>query len=99
MNKKVITARMSKDAGITGIQAEKAFTSLIGGIRTSLKKGKTELFSPFGKLMLSSSITLTPGTLTVDVNKDEFSIHCVRSTQSAEQIMALFEKFIKRITE
>ena len=68
-------------------------------INPSLKKGKTELSSSFGKPLLSSSITLTPGTLTVDVNKDEFSIHCVRSTQSAEQIMALFEKFIKRITE
>lgn len=48
MNKKAITARMSKDAGITGIQAEKAFTSLIGGIRISLKKGKRVTFSGFG---------------------------------------------------
>jgi DNA-binding protein HU-beta len=48
VNKKAITARMSKDAGITGIQAEKAFTSLIGGIRTSLKKGKRVTFSGFG---------------------------------------------------
>jgi multicomponent Na+:H+ antiporter subunit E len=68
-------------------------------INPSLKKGKTGLSSPFGKLFLSSSVTLTPGTLTVDVNKDEFSIHCVSSTQSAEKIMAPFEKFIKRITE
>jgi DNA-binding protein HU-beta len=48
VNKKAITARMAKDAGITGIQAEKAFTSLIGGIRTSLKKGKRVTFSGFG---------------------------------------------------
>ena len=68
-------------------------------ISPELKKGKTKLSSPHGKLLLSSSITLTPGTLTVDVDEDEFQIHCVSTDKSAEEIMRPFEKYIMRITE
>lgn len=68
-------------------------------ISPELKTGKTKLKSPHSKILLSSSITLTPGTLTVDVNEDEFQIHCVSTDKSAEEIMRPFEKFIKRITE
>ena len=68
-------------------------------ISPELKKGKTNLRSPLGKILLSSSITLTPGTLTVDVEEDEFQIHCVSTDKSAEEIMQPFEKYIKRITE
>lgn len=48
MNKKAITAKMAKDSGITGLQAEKAFTSLISGVIGTLKKGKRVTFSGFG---------------------------------------------------
>jgi DNA-binding protein HU-beta len=48
VNKKALTARMAKDSGITGLQAEKAFTSLISGIKSSLKKGYRVTFSGFG---------------------------------------------------
>jgi multicomponent Na+:H+ antiporter subunit E len=68
-------------------------------IKPEMKRGKTKLATPHGKLLLSSSITLTPGTLTVDVNRDEFQIHCVSETKSADEIMRPFEKYIQRITE
>ena len=68
-------------------------------ISPEIKRGKTKLSTPHGKLLLASSITLTPGTLTVDVERDEFQIHCVSETKSAEEIMRPFEKYIKRITE
>ena len=48
MNKKEITTKMAKDAGTTVLQAEKAFSSLIEGIKGSLKKGKRVTFSGFG---------------------------------------------------
>lgn len=48
MNKKEIANKMSKDAGISFIQAEKAFNSMIEGIKNSLKKGKRVTFSGFG---------------------------------------------------
>jgi len=40
--------KMAKDAGITFLQAEKAFNSMIQGIKASLKKGKRVTFSGFG---------------------------------------------------
>lgn len=48
MNKKELTTKMSSDAGITSRQAEKAFNSLIDGIKDSLKKGKRVTISGFG---------------------------------------------------
>lgn len=48
MNKKEIIIRMAKDSGITALQAAKAFSSMMEGIRTSLKKGEKVTFSGFG---------------------------------------------------
>lgn len=48
MNKKELTAKMSRDAGITSRQAKKAFNSVIDGIKDSLKKGKRVTISGFG---------------------------------------------------
>ncbi len=39
---------------------------------------KTRLASDGAKMKLANSITLTPGTLTVDAQEDELWIHCVR---------------------
>lgn len=54
MTKKEITAKMSKDAGITSLQAQKAFYSLTEGIKSSLKKGKRVTFSGFGSFEIKS---------------------------------------------
>ena len=37
----------------------------------------TKLKSDAGKVVLANSITMTPGTLTIDVQGDEFLIHCL----------------------
>jgi multicomponent Na+:H+ antiporter subunit E len=46
-------------------------------IRPALVKVRTELKSPLGRLLLANSITLTPGTLSVDVQDDRILIHWV----------------------
>lgn len=48
MNKKEMITRMSKDAGITAPQAAKAFSSMMEGIKESLRKGQKVTFSGFG---------------------------------------------------
>lgn len=48
MNKKETITRMAKDSGITGLQAAKAFSSMMEGIKGSLKKGEKVTFSGFG---------------------------------------------------
>ena len=53
--------------------------------------------------MLANSITLTPGTLTVDINEDkkELYIHWikVKSTDINEATKEIGEKFEKTLTE
>ena len=61
---------------------------------------KTSLQSDLGKLLLANSITLTPGTLSVDVIGDEIMVHWIDcppgcSTEQATKIIAsTFEKHI-----
>jgi multicomponent Na+:H+ antiporter subunit E len=46
-------------------------------IRPAMVEVRTALESPLGKLLLANSITLTPGTLSVDVRDDRILIHWV----------------------
>ena len=38
---------------------------------------KTDLKSKFAKVLLANSITLTPGTITVSLEDDEYTVHCL----------------------
>lgn len=73
-------------------------------IAPSIVKGRTTLASGEGKLFLTSSITLTPGTLSVDVDGDEVYVHCVTARDgerehTEETILVPFEKRLKGVTE
>ncbi|MCX6566295.1 MAG: HU family DNA-binding protein [Candidatus Aminicenantes bacterium] len=48
MGKKDILARMSRDGGITLSQAQKAFSSLLQGMKESLNQGKKINLAGFG---------------------------------------------------
>jgi multicomponent Na+:H+ antiporter subunit E len=63
---------------------------------------KTKLKNDFAKMVLANSITLTPGTLTVDVIKNNFYIHWIDvQTEDPEevykQIAEPFEKILLKI--
>lgn len=64
---------------------------------------ETRLRSPLGKLILANSITLTPGTLTVDVIDDILYVHwidtrgAVDRQQATQLIAARFEKHLAGI--
>jgi multicomponent Na+:H+ antiporter subunit E len=73
-------------------------------IRPGIVKVKTTLKSELARTLLANSITMTPGTITVDIIGDYFYIHWiyVRSEDPeiyTEMIMGAFEKYIKRIIE
>lgn len=73
-------------------------------IHPSIVKARTDLRSGEGKLFLTSSITLTPGTLTVDVDEQDIYVHCVTAGEDEvehpkETIFAPFEKKIRGVTE
>jgi multicomponent Na+:H+ antiporter subunit E len=69
-------------------------------INPELVEVRTELRSDLGRMLLANSITLTPGTLTVDVIDDRLQIHWIDCPagsdleQITETIAAGFEKRI-----
>jgi len=74
-------------------------------IHPGIVRVKTGLKSPAGRTMLANSITLTPGTLTVDITDDGYLyIHWInvkaRDVEGAtEHIVGRFEKMIRRMFE
>jgi len=71
-------------------------------IRPGIVMIKTELKQDIAKMILANSITLTPGTFTLDVLGDTFLIHWiyVRSedpAEAAKRISMRFEKYLKVI--
>jgi multicomponent Na+:H+ antiporter subunit E len=71
-------------------------------INPGIVKVKTKLKSKLGRVILANSITLTPGTLTVETNGEDFYIHWIDITSSdiegaTEQIIKKFEKYLEVI--
>ena len=50
-------------------------------------KFKTKLKSDISKVILANSITLTPGTITMDIEEDEFYVHAI-SKKTASDLMS-----------
>ncbi|HDQ14664.1 MAG TPA: Na+/H+ antiporter subunit D [Sediminispirochaeta sp.] len=73
-------------------------------INPGIVKVKTDLKSDVGKLVLANSITLTPGTLTIDVDDDFLYIHWIDVKDSSPEaaqtrISRRFEGLLKEIVE
>lgn len=74
-------------------------------IRPGIVKVKTSLKSTAGRVMLANSITLTPGTLTVDITEDGYLyIHWINVKsddieQATHHIVSRFEPVLRRIFE
>ncbi len=71
-------------------------------INPGIIRAKTSLKSKMARLILTNSITLTPGTLTVDIIGDTLYIHCVHidgddQEAFAQSIIRKFEKYLEVI--
>ncbi len=63
-------------------------------VLVSFKPGlKTE----FGKFVLANSITLTPGTITIDITGDVFTVHCLSAGLLDTSENSVFLKWIRRL--
>ncbi|MBO8160532.1 MAG: Na+/H+ antiporter subunit E [Thermosipho sp. (in: Bacteria)] len=67
-------------------------------------KIKTNLKKDAAKLALANSITLTPGTLTLDIEDDELIIHWIDvktldEKEKKEKIAGVFERILKGVYE
>ena len=73
-------------------------------IKPGIVRVKSGLKTEIGKVFLANSITMTPGTITVDIIDDQFYVHWiyVHSTDPeiyTQKILGRFEKYLKRIFE
>jgi len=75
-------------------------------IRPGIVRVHTELKSDAGLTLLANSITLTPGTMTVDVDRDEgiLYVHCIdvkdaEIEAASREIAGRFEYILREIIE
>ncbi|RLD32923.1 MAG: Na+/H+ antiporter subunit D, partial [Bacteroidetes bacterium] len=71
-------------------------------INPGIVKFKSKLPTEFSRMVLANSITLTPGTLSIDIIEDTFYIHWidVKTTDPEEafkEIAGQFEKILLKI--
>ena len=60
---------------------------------------KTKIKSDFHKTIFANSITLTPGTLTISMDKDKVIIHCLKEEFKRGVNNSDFEKIILKVEE
>ncbi len=73
-------------------------------IKPGIVRVKTILTNEFAKTILANSITLTPGTLTVEVDGADFYVHWINVSSDnpeiqREIILGRFERMLRRIFE
>ena len=89
--------------GLTKANLEVAYRIITGKIRPGIVKISPKLKTDFGVTLLANSITLTPGTLSVDIDKqNNLYIHWLwvkNKEPKIEEVAENFEKWIKMITE
>ena len=60
-------------------------------------KFRTTLKSDFTRMLLANSITLTPGTITISLEGDEYTIHCLDTSLADGLENSVFEKALKKL--
>ena len=58
---------------------------------------RTDLKTEFGRFLLANSITLTPGTITVQVKGDRLTVHCLDKSMLDTSDDGVFQRWIRRV--
>ena len=88
-----------KNLIISNLQISKRILSKDMNLSPAIVAVKTNLESDWKKLLLANSITLTPGTLTLDIKDDMLFIHVIEYDEDSnkENITKEFEDIIVKI--
>lgn len=60
---------------------------------------RTDLRSTFARVLLANSITLTPGTITVSLTENEYTVHCLDKELADGIASSVFVKLLTKIEE
>lgn len=88
-----------KEIVVASFQVAKIVLSKELNISPRVVKFTTKLKSDLAKTILANSITLTPGTLTIEVIEDEFTVHCITKGQINDVMNSKFEDLLLKIEE
>lgn len=66
-------------------------------IEPTLVTFRTSLKTSFGRYMLANSITLTPGTITVKLQGDCLTVHCLKRSMLDTTENSVFARWIRRL--
>ncbi|WP_053954923.1 Na+/H+ antiporter subunit E [Inediibacterium massiliense] len=88
-----------KELVIANFQVAKIVLSPKMDISPQIIKFHSKLKSDFHRTILANSITLTPGTLTVFIKKDEMIVHCLKKEYIEGILNSKFEKILLKIEE
>lgn len=58
---------------------------------------RTDLKTEFGRFLLANSITLTPGTITVQVKGDRLTVHCLDKSMLDTSDDGVFQRWIRKL--
>ena len=88
---------------MTKANLDVAYRVITGKINPGIVKISPKLKTDLGITLLANSITLTPGTLSVDLDEENnLYVHCINvkdKEPKIEDVCSNFHKWIKRITE
>jgi len=89
---------------MTKANLDVAYRVITGKINPGIVRIQTSLKNSYAMTMLANSITLTPGTLTVEVDEDNgtYYIHWINITNAeptGRDIYGSFEEWAKRVVE
>jgi multicomponent Na+:H+ antiporter subunit E len=71
---------------------------ITGRVNPAIVRVPTRFRTDLGKTLFGNSVTMTPGTLTLDLDKKSFYIHTI-GHRKGERIGRLFEKYGIGVTE
>lgn len=60
---------------------------------------QTDLKSDFGRFLLANSITLTPGTITVEVEENRLTVHCLDKSMLDTSEDGVFQRWIRKLED
>ncbi len=66
-------------------------------IEPAVVKFRTDLKTPFARILLANSITLTPGTITVSLEKNEYVVHCLDKSLAEGINSSIFVTLLRKL--
>ncbi len=86
-----------KEILLANVQTIRLILSEKEEVKPVLVDFETDLTTEMGKVLLANSITLTPGTITVEVDENGYLVHCLDESLAGGMEESEFVKLIRKL--